>query len=168
MNRLFKKVIAAVMGLLGFAACDPLTIFEEPDVYGPGPTPYSDDLLCEYGTPMATFKFIGQATDEAGNPVEGIRIIVDPGAEYSPKDTLFTGEDGKAGMTLRYDWPDTNSMTVSFDDVDGEDNGGEFESQVLSGKDLTQEQTGEPSGNWYEGEFTITANAVLSKKSDSK
>ena len=132
-------------------------------MYGPGPEPYGPD---EYGCPSAVFKFKGEASDEQGNPVPGIRIAVLPNgeeAEYFRPDTLFTGTDGKVDTVLTYDWPEYKDMAVKFEDVDGAENGS-FESKVLKGDALTIEQTGEGSGHWYEGEFTITAKAVLEKK----
>ncbi len=52
---------------------------------------------------------------------------------------------------------------VKFEDVDGDENGS-FKAKELKGDALTIEKTGEGSGSWYEGEFTITAKAVLEKK----
>lgn len=155
-----KSLIGSLLALLGFQSCDPSTIFEGPDMYGPGPV--------EYGCPTAVFKFKGEATDEQGKPVPGIRIAVFPNGEkdeydYSFCDTLFTGTDGKVDTVLMYDWPEYKDMAVKFEDVDGAENGS-FESKVLKGDALTIEQTQKGDGRWYEGEFTITAKAVLEKK----
>lgn len=155
-----KSLIGSLLALLGFQSCDPSTIFEGPDMYGPGPV--------EYGCPTAVFKFKGEATDEQGKPVPGIRIAVFPNGEkdeydYSFRDTLFTGTDGKVDTVLMYDWPEYKDMAVKFEDVDGAENGS-FESKVLKGDALTIEQTQKGDGRWYEGEFTITAKAVLEKK----
>ena len=150
-----KSLIGSLLALLGFQACDPATIFNGPDMYGPGPV--------EYGCPTAVFKFKGEATDEQGKPVPGIRIAVFPRGEedeYSLRDTLFTGKDGKVDTVLTYSWPDTEGIVVKFEDVDGAENG-LFKDKELKGEELKIEQTGEGSGNWYEGEFTITAKAVL-------
>ena len=154
-----KSLIGSLLALLGFQACDPSTIFESPDMYGP-------KLAVEYGCPEAHFMFIGEASDEAGKPIPGIRIAVLPNGdndEIADRDTLYTGENGKVEGSLTYTWPDTERIVVKFEDVDGEANGS-FESKKLSGKDLSIEQTGEGSGNWYQGEYTITAKAVLKKK----
>ena len=98
-----KSLIGSLLALLGFQSCDPSTIFDGPDMYGPGPV--------EYGCPTAVFKFKGEVTDEQGKPVPGIRIAVFPNGEkdeydYSFRDTLFTGTDGKVDTVLTYDWPE--------------------------------------------------------------
>ena len=153
-----KSLIGSLLALLGFQSCDPSTIFDGPDMYGPGPV--------EYGCPTAVFKFKGEATDEQGKPVPGIRIAVFPRGEedeYSHRDTLFTGKDGKVDTVLTYSWPDTDGIMVKFEDVDGAENGS-FKTKELKGKAVTIEQTQEGDGRWFEGEFTITAKAVLEKK----
>lgn len=155
-----------ILALLGFPACNPSTIFNEPDMYGPAPVP---DDAAEYGVPMAVFKFAGEATDPDGAPVPGIRIVVAPDgldSEYDwNKDTLYTDNGGKAAKVLDYDWPETSRMEVKFEDVDGEENGS-FQDQVVSGDGLTIEKTGQGDGRWYDGEFQITAKAVLQKKTE--
>lgn len=153
-----KSLIGSLLALLGFQSCDPSTIFEGPDMYGPGPV--------EYGCPTAVFKFKGEAADEQGNPIPGIRIAVFPNSEedqYYPRDTMFTGTDGKVDSVLTYDWPEIEGIVVKFEDVDGAENGS-FKTKELKGKAVTIEQTQEGDGRWYEGEFTITAKAVLEKK----
>lgn len=153
-----KSLIGSLLALLGFQSCDPSTIFEGPDMYGPGPV--------EYGCPTAVFKFKGEASDELGNPIPGIRIAVFPNSEedqYYPRDTMFTGTDGKVDSVLTYDWPGIEGIVVKFEDVDGEENGS-FKTKELKGKAVTIEQTQKGDGRWYEGEFTITAKAVLEKK----
>ena len=153
-----KSLIGSLLALLGFQSCDPSTIFEGPDMYGPGPV--------EYGCPTAVFKFKGEAADEQGNPIPGIRIAVFPNSEedqYYPRDTMFTGTDGKVDSVLTYDWPGIEGIVVKFEDVDGAENGS-FKTKELKGKAVTIEQTQKGDGRWYEGEFTITAKAVLEKK----
>lgn len=153
-----KSLIGSLLALLGFQSCDPSTTFDGPNMYGPGPV--------EYGCPTAVFKFKGEASDEHGNPIQGIRIAVLPRGEqdeYAERDTLFTGTDGKVDTVLTYTWPDSESIVVKFEDVDGAGNGS-FKAKELKGDALTIEKTGEGSGSWYEGEFTITAKAILEKK----
>lgn len=158
-----KSLIGSLLALLGFQSCDPSTIFEGPVMYGPGPA-------VEYGCPTAVYVFRGEAADEAGKPIPGIRIAVLPNGDKDGdiddtayRDTLYTGENGKVESPLTYTWPDTEKMVVKFEDVDGAENGS-FESKVLKGDALTIEQTQKGDGRWYEGEFTITAKAVLEKK----
>ncbi len=108
-----KSLIGSLLALLGFQSCEPSTIFEGPDMYGPGPV--------EYGCPTAVFKFKGEASDELGNPIPGIRIAVLPRGEqdeYAERDTLFTGTDGKvipfshtAGLIPKALWLSSKTST---------------------------------------------------------
>ena len=153
-----KSLIGSLLALLGFQACNPFSIFDGPDMYG--------TMVVEYGCPSAVFRFVGEASDEAGKPIPGIRIAVLPNGENDESaysDTLYTDKNGKVDSVLMYTWPDTDRIVVKFEDVDGDANGS-FKEAKLSGNAIKVEQTAEGSGNWYEGEFTITAKAVLQKK----
>lgn len=146
-----KSLIGSLLALLGFQACNPFTIFEGRK---------------EYGCPTANYTFNGEASDESGNPIPGIRIVVAPRGEedeYSERDTLYTGENGKVEQNLRYSWPKTEGIVVKFEDVDGEANGS-FEETKLSGKDVSVKQISKGDGNWYHGAYTITAKAVMKNK----
>ena len=152
-----KSLIGSLLALLGFQSCDPATIFNGPDMYGSGPV--------EYGSPYADYIFKGEASDEQGNPIQGIRVVLFPYGEQEDTvcgDTLFTGADGKVEKRLEYNWVQENDIKVKFEDVDGAENGS-FKNKELVGDAVTIKQTSEGK-KWYMGEFTITAKAVLEKK----
>ena len=162
-----KSLIGTILTLLGFHSCDPSTVIEEPEMYGPGPDKW-EDMTAEYGSPYVVYKINGEATDQEGNPIEGIRMIVKPNGSDSSiweTDTLYTGADGKVAKTIRnYDSLKPDKMLVSVDDVDGEEHGS-FESKTLDTDALSIERTGESVSSWdWGGEYTITAKAVLEKK----
>lgn len=149
-----KSLIGTILALLGFHSCDPSTKWE--------------DRPAEYGAPYVVYKINGEATDQEGNPIEGIRMIVKPNGSDSSiweTDTLYTGADGKVAKTIRnYDSLKPDKMLVSVDDVDGEEHGS-FESKTLDTDALSIERTGESESSWdWGGEYTITAKAVLEKK----
>jgi len=148
-KNIWTAFLGAILSLLGFHSCELI----EPQ--------------CEYGTPNADYKYIGEVSDEEGNPIKGIRMIVAHSGfedEYSMKDTLYTNANGKAETDyLNMFFYDTR-RTIRFEDVDGSDNGGKFKTVDLTDKYLIQEQTGKGDGNWYGGKFTITAKAKLSKE----
>ena len=147
-----KSLIGSLLALLGFQACNPLNFFE--------------GGYAEYGCPTANYTFNGEASDESGNPIPGIRIVVAPRGEedeYSERDTLYTGENGKVEQHLMYNFPNTEGIVVKFEDVDGEANGS-FEETKLSGNDVSVKQISKGDGNWYHGAYTITAKAVMKNK----
>ena len=113
----WKHLLTIILGLLGFASCEPMLM---------------------YGTPHADFKALGTVKDEAGKPVEGIRVAVRQHRHYenTPNviydhndiyvdDTLFTDASG-AWLLQRsvFDGPD--DVTIVFEDIDGDAHGGEF------------------------------------------
>ncbi len=155
-----KSLIGSLLSLLGFPACNPFIIFDQPDLYGPP---------VEYGAPSANYVFRGEAVNEENSPVKGIRIVVAPkGLENKYEiDTLYTDAQGKASRQLTYNWPDTEALQVKFEDVDGPENGS-YQNLVLNNSELDIQKTAEGSGTWYQGEFTIQAKAVLKKNMEEE
>lgn len=140
-------IIGGLLALLGFSSCD--KIGDEP---------------CEYGTPNADYKMMGTVTDEAGNPLKGIQVAkeeLDKGNKYPLRDTVYTDASGKFSFSANY-FPLDRTVNVTFNDIDGSENGGEFESQTITG--VVYEKTKESDQGWYKGEFTANVNAELKKK----
>lgn len=155
-NKLWTWIFGGLLGLLGFTSCDPFGV-----------------IRCEYGCPHADYKVIGEVTDEAGKPVEGIRAIVAPrglnaeDAEWY-NDTLYTDRSGKISADLmKFAWFDgeNKDMEVELADVDGETNGS-FETAVLKRSELKLTQTKEGDNHWYDGEYTLEFKGTLKEKSE--
>ena len=150
--KFIRAIFVAILGLLGFAAC--------------GDDPGSG--LCAYGSPTADYKYMGTVTDEEGNPIEGINVVMSGdyvGGTPFASLTLKTDKDGKFS-TIAMSTVNTRLMkTIEFVDVDGEANGGEFETQTITPKDdMTKTQVKEGDGSWYMGEFEYSADIKLKKK----
>lgn len=145
---LFELIAGFLLSLLGFSGCR--EIF---------------NLRTEYGQPHATYKVIGQVTDEGGKPIPGIEVkgnlnYVKDGPLQLMDKTVTTDSDGKYILDSS-NWPGSTSATLEFTDIDGEANGGEFESATLS---TSLQKVAEGDGNWYEGSYTGTGNIRLKKK----
>ena len=148
----WQYCLTALLSLLGFSSCDPDDIFG-----GWG--------IAAYGQPHANYKVVGDVKDPAGKPIQGIRVVVDPGQDYYPyfQDTLYSDAKGQFQKDLRFSWPDEfKDGSVKFEDVDGAENGS-FKTKVLKRSDLEVKQTAKGKGAWYEGDFTITAKTKLEK-----
>ena len=156
LNRIWKFLASTALGLLGFSSCEWLGIG-----------------VCMYGEPHADFKAIGTVTDNAGKPVEGIRVAVQQHRHYEnsdsviydqndwyDNDTIFTDSNGKYEL-VRSVFSAPNRVTVVFEDIDGEENGGEFEKAEANPK-VTQTKKGDK--NWYGGAFQAEADVRLKKK----
>lgn len=141
-NRWYNAVLTALLAMLGYESC-------------------SSDSVVEYGTPNADFQIKGQVTYEGGIPIPGIRVR----APYS----YIDGSDGQSVLTDengRFELDEFHSMLYGrlyVEDIDGEDNGGEFLSDTINVWDLPKKEVEKGSG-WYEGKFEVNANIRLEKK----
>ncbi len=153
-NNWTKLLYGFLMTILGFSGCNLIEFGR-----------------VEYGQPNAEFKIAGEVKSQDGTPLKGIRVTIDPqpsNPDYSrySSDTLFTDADGKYSKDrLKYGWPDElKEAEISFEDIDGPENGGEFETVKLTSGEFSVNQTKKGVGNWYEGAYTVTANATMSPK----
>ena len=140
----WKWLLGIFMGLLGFSGCGKIGIFRD-----------------EYVSPYAVFKLLGDVKDVKGNPIQGIRVVYDrlPEDETRGKDTLYTDPQGHFEKDLP-DFMRRTGTVVRFDDVDGEANGS-YRSSVLTDQEMEIVQTEKGDKKWFEGTFTIKADAVL-------
>lgn len=147
-------LLGALLGLLGFSSCG----FDAPTMYG---------------EPHADFKAGGKVTDPSGKGIEGIRVAIQRHRHYTntpsviydqndwyEHDTVYTDAAGRYEKVTRvFSRPD--DVTVVFEDIDGEEHGGQFESQTVQ-PEITQTKKGDKG--WYSGEFTVKADATLKKQ----
>ena len=135
-----KRFIYFLLALLGFGAgaCD--------NGWG--------DPVPEYGCPHMTFSLKARVIDEAGKPIEGIEVQTRNGDFYMDN---FSDAEGNIDLTTGM-WPNIN-IDVIFTDVDGEENGGEFETLELNISDKV-EKVKEGDGRWYNGEYAADLGDV--------
>ena len=148
-HRWYNAVLAALLSMLGYGCS-------------------SSDEPVEYGTPHADYMIKGQVTDEAGNPIQGIKtsvknIFVDGEGEVyvNPIDSVRTDVSGS--YQLKTDWPHESSKII-LEDIDGEANGGEFFGDTLDVAYDKAVKTKDGDGRWYNGAYEITQNVKLKKK----
>lgn len=126
-----KRILNYLLGLLGVgaASCIPVAM---------------------YGTPHVEFSLSARVIDEAGNPIQGIEVRTKSGQPFD-HNTGIADYLGNIEAVSGSMWPD-EQYEVVFLDVDGEYNGGEFESLELdiSGK---VKQTKKGDGDWYQGSY---------------
>lgn len=151
MNHIWRQLAAAIMGLLGFASCGKSLVDDRDDSAMYGPPPYAD------------YKVMGTVSDEDGKPIKGIRVSVR--LKYSPwskdvEETLFSDDKGAYQLTRTVD--DLPPVTLSFEDVDGEENGGEFVSTAVT-PEVNRTKEGDGKGS-YQGAFEVQADVQLKKK----
>lgn len=120
-----NKLIWMLLALLGFSAgCE-----EETE---------------EYGCPYATYSVKGKVTDEAENPIPGIRVTLD---RYHDQ---LTDSDGRfAFVNLQATL--SSDARLCAEDVDGPENGSYRSAEVPVN---FVRNPAVPSGGWYEGDYT--------------
>ena len=121
--RVVRILCVSAIGLLGFSSCEE----------------HSD----EYGTPITSFQYWGYVANEAGNPIKGINVIMSgtingmPNVQLKTESFMFD-EDTSVFETGRFSLADTHITTIDFVDVDGEENGGDFQSVTITPQDLVK------------------------------
>lgn len=113
----------------------------------------------EYGMPHATYKVIGQVSSEDGTPIPGIEVLM---TLYHDGDFMkgTTDSQGKVEIELEA-WPDETQATVEFTDIDGEANGGQFQSEKA---EVTFEKVNDGDGRWFEGSYAAEVKVQLKKQ----
>ena len=139
-SRIMQRFWFAILGVLGFSACD-------------------NPPLDMYGSPTVDFMVKGKVTDSEGTPIKGIVISSKRGLS----DDLSAVTDEKGEFVTNKIKEFGVMGTLVFTDVDGADNGGDFETYEKDLSKFPQTQVKEGEG-WYRGEYEVTADVKLNKK----
>lgn len=133
-----EKLLLAAASLLGFAtACE------------------NKRTVDMYGTPYIDYNVRGKVTDKEGNPIKGIEV---GNQEVKP---VTSGSDGSYELSGR-EW--SGQTTLTFTDVDGPENGGEFIEKKVA-VEFTEADRTEKGEGWHMGTFTRSdVDATLEKK----
>lgn len=140
------RVWAGFLALLGFASC---TSNEDPE-----------DIPLEYGTPTVGFQVQGVVTDEEGNPLEDIQVIVRRAYnnDYRSGDTIYTDSKGAfAAEKFVTTGSVPDEQKVYFNDENKV-----FKSDSILLKDMKLEKIEEGSG-WSQGTYQATTEVKLKK-----
>ena len=163
-----EHLLSGIMALLGFAACS--SNDEEPEIPS------------LYGVPSVTYRVIGSVTDEEGKPLENIQVIlndecanfyfdeennvfgIDSTTWKAIPDTVYTDKNG--GFSTHYVSSEImQAIKIKFQDIDGEENGGEFETKELTQSDFEKKQL-ENGDGWFQGEYELSKKITLKKKNE--
>ena len=134
-----KRLLNYILGLMGVgaASCIPVAM---------------------YGAPHVEFSLSARVIDEAGNPIQGIEVRTKSGQQFD-HNTGYADYLGNIKAVSGSMWPD-EQYEVVFLDVDGEYNGGEFESLELNIADKVK-QTQKGDGDWYQGSYKAELGDVM-------
>ena len=132
-NRWYNALLSSLLAMLGFASCSG-DEDEEPFVQ-------------MYGVVIPNIEWRGTVTNEAEAPIQGISTLVkyaimdynDPSkVDYYTVDSMLTDANGRFAVHV----PDINHLNYKLilQDLDGEANGGTFQSDTLTLTDLVAEE----------------------------
>lgn len=157
LNKMLNAVTASLLSMLGFSACSNSSGGDEP---------------CLYGSPTTDYHFKGTVTDEQGAPIKGIKVVSQMkhgdvtyrlDSTYTDSNGAYQTADQHSASTVDY-FLKNKQLSVSFEDVDGEENGGEFETAKTESDDVGVKQIEKGDGVWYKGKYELTADKKLKKK----
>ena len=158
-KHIFKVIGVFLLGILGFPSCSK----EEPDHLksqfdNPG------TIMTAYGVPTAKYKVSGKVFTSSGKPIAGIKVDVSFSRDWlydfdGKSTTIHTTADGSFSAEFR-NYPRDN-VTISFTDVDGEKNQGEFQPQSIT---VSTKQVEKGDGAWFIGTFSVSTTVRMDKK----
>ena len=141
----FDRIILSILAILGLTGCP---------------------AVAEYGTPSADYVIKGTVTDSlTSTPLPNIRIIRGDSASYTypPYDTIYTDAQGKYLTTIRSFPVQSPTFHLKVADIDGTQNGGDFQSKTLEVVFTSSDWIAKESG-WYQGKAQKTIDIKLQKK----
>ena len=148
----YEVLAGAILSLLGFTGCRSILDIIEP--------------RAEYGMPHATFKVMGNVkAAESSKPIEGIVVKF---SRESEKDRSWETAEFKSDKNGKVDgstqaWPSEEGIMLTFEDIDGEENGGLFAPDTLRAKDLKITFVEDKESHWHQGVYNISFEAKLKK-----
>ena len=112
----------------------------------------------KYGMPVTEYEINGVVTDKTNaKSVQNIRVIRQKYQEYG--DTIYTNQQGIYVFKL---WEDfSNPVHLKFEDIDGEENGGDFETQEIDVKFTEADLAIIGKGNKAPDRYVKTQNVEL-------
>ena len=113
-----------------------------------------EDFPVMYGTPFVEFSVKGRVVDADSNPIPNIEVTW-AGNTYGK---AVTAEDGTFQYANEAMEEDLTDLVLTFTDVDGQENGGEFVTEEVQ-VPLTQTDPGD--GNWDCGDYAATDVVVV-------
>ena len=143
--KFFDKIILLLLGLSGiFYAC------------------------AKYGMPVDDYEIKGTITDSSKKPIKNIRIIREKFDYERRADTLYTNSEGKYSIKLYEEYYINSGKPIhlKIDDIDGEENGGEFVSTEMDVKFTSADLVKKGFGNKRGDKYVKIINIKLDKKDE--
>lgn len=146
MNKLVRMLALSLVAASSFSSC----MVE---------TPEDGFEAADQERPVANYQIMGKVTDKDGNPVNGIRVIADYNTDVIYRaDTLYTNKEGEYSKFMAI--PRVDKFRMSFSDIDGSANGGDFKSVSKEVKLIRTEM----AAGHFGGSYVVSFDAVLQRR----
>jgi len=111
-----------------------------------------------YGELSADYEIKGTVTDkENANPIQNIRVV-----NQRHRDTTYTNAEGKYAFVYNGDLFD--KFTLIVEDIDGDANGGEFETQKIDVEITQADKVKKGKGSWDDGKYVKIQDIELERR----
>lgn len=141
-----KKIITKSLSILGFTI--PMIGCNAPEMYG---------------TPWADYEVKGKVLDADGDPIKGIKVsLIEDQYNSQSTQSLENGTFKVSLGTIPFD-----KLKLTAQDIDGAENGGEFEEKTVELDFSKIKYTGESDG-WYHGKKSLEQDIVLEEKTNNE
>ena len=138
--KFWDKIIVVLLGVLGISVA------------------FHSCMKTEYGVPHADYEIKGIVTNkETSKPIQNIQVV-----HQRYHDTTYTNSDGK--YTFIYNSNLLDGLHLVVEDIDGEANGGEFDTKEIDIKITQADQVKKGKENWDWGKYVKTVNIELETK----
>lgn len=138
-----NAILAFLIGFLGLSSCEPQKKYGVPD-----------DIVAEYGVPMAEFEMEGTVTDEANQPVPNIHVRV----LNNHVPDVYTDENGK------YRSESGDFFPMQSVEIVAEDTASVYQSDTVRVELEYEETEASKNSHWNEGKTTVRQDFQLRKK----
>lgn len=119
-----------------------------------------------YGSPSTTYEVKGKVLDNEGNPINGIKIVLqDDAIDPNPYEIAESQSLENGDYKIRNTTFPRSNLYLSVEDVDGTANGGEFEEQTIE-LDFSKVEAKGDKDEWYNGTKSLEKHIVMQEKSD--
>ena len=122
------------------------------------------DVPVMYGTPSADYEIKGKVLDADGDPIKGVKVNVqdDWHSAFTSQGTECQSLDN-GDYSVRIKTFPTDKLHLIVQDIDGAENGGEFEEKTVELDFSNIKYTGDDDA-WYWGKKSLEQNIVLEEK----
>lgn len=121
-----------------------------------------------YGSPLADYEVKGKVLDADGDPIKDIKVRLQDDRHYA-----YTSQDNECqsldngDYAVRLNSLPTDKLYLVVQDIDGAENGGEFEEKTVELDFSNIKYTGDDDA-WYWGKKSLEQDVVLEEKIDGE